>query len=84
MWNPSQGSAQACALLALQGCLQWDPAQRMTPSQALQHEWITRGAGRTPPPALSRLGSAHSGGLHRHPSNLSASSALPTHRVAAK
>jgi dual specificity tyrosine-phosphorylation-regulated kinase 2/3/4 len=25
----------------LEGCLEWDPAHRMTPEQALQHPWIT-------------------------------------------
>ncbi|MGH0119280.1 UNVERIFIED_CONTAM: hypothetical protein FKN15_026960 [Acipenser sinensis] len=24
----------------LRGCLMWDPAQRMTPDEAMQHEWI--------------------------------------------
>merc|ERR1719409_409985 len=27
----------------LQGCLQWDPRERFTPEDALQHEWILEG-----------------------------------------
>ena len=62
----------------LQGCLEWDPERRLTPDQALQHEWITRGASvRTPPGPLSRLSSAQGGLLYRHASNMSANSAVP-------
>lgn len=32
----------------LQGCLQWDPSDRLTPGQALEHEWIQEGC--MPPP----------------------------------
>ncbi len=67
------------SLWFLQGCLEWDPERRLTPDQALQHEWITRGASmRSPPGPLSRLSSAQGGGLlYRHASNMSANSAVP-------
>lgn len=64
----------------MQRCLEWDPVLRMTPDQALQHEWVARASGRTPPPA-SRLGTAAaaaaSGGLYRQASAFTANSAAP-------
>ncbi len=27
----------------LKGCFQWDPKKRMTPNEALSHEWILEG-----------------------------------------
>ena len=32
-----------CFCACLQRCLLWEPAQRMTPDQALQHPWILTG-----------------------------------------
>ena len=34
----------------LEGCLQWDAQLRLTPEQALRHEWILEGAAPPPPP----------------------------------
>lgn len=49
-------------------CLEWDPSQRMTPEEALQHEWILEGHhGRTR--AISRLPVSPSAG-HTHTSSL--------------
>jgi serine/threonine protein kinase len=39
-------------------CLCWDPAKRMTPQEALQHEWITQSRNNTPQPIPSFLSSA--------------------------
>jgi serine/threonine protein kinase len=62
-------------------CLEWDPAQRMTPEQALQHEWITtgqfsrsRGLSRSihitpsphPPSSSTATGLHHRHGSHSH------------------
>ena len=34
----------ALVLSFIQACLQWDPAMRATPEEALRHEWITEGS----------------------------------------
>lgn len=38
-------------LTFLESCLRWEPSQRMTPEEALQHQWITE----RPPPATQRV-----------------------------
>ena len=47
-------------------CLDWDPANRMTPLEALQHEWILEGL---PPRVLERHKKAYSG-TDNKPNNL--------------
>jgi dual specificity tyrosine-phosphorylation-regulated kinase 2/3/4 len=34
----------------LEGCLQWDPRERFSPEDAIQHEWILEGLQPAPPP----------------------------------
>eukprot|EP00908_Phaeocystis_cordata_P012370 Transcript_23352.p1 GENE.Transcript_23352~~Transcript_23352.p1 ORF type:complete len:319 (+),score=118.58 Transcript_23352:1116-2072(+) len=43
----------------LEGCLRWDVAERFTPEDALQHEWILEATTPTPP---ARGDSSHRGG----------------------
>lgn len=69
----------------LQRCLDWDPAARMTPSQALRHGWLRRRLPRAPAdgPTNSLSQGIHSSanssklppsGTSKHPSSLAASS----------
>ncbi|XP_075900352.1 dual specificity tyrosine-phosphorylation-regulated kinase 2 isoform X2 [Nelusetta ayraudi] len=37
----------------LRQCLEWDPALRMTPGQALRHPWLRRRLPKPPPPATA-------------------------------
>ncbi|XP_075471293.1 dual specificity tyrosine-phosphorylation-regulated kinase 3 isoform X1 [Ascaphus truei] len=45
-----KGCDDALFIDFLKGCLNWDPAARMTPSQALRHQWICK---RVPKPPIS-------------------------------
>jgi dual specificity tyrosine-phosphorylation-regulated kinase 2/3/4 len=62
----------------LQGCLRWDPRERLSPDAALAHEWICDGALPPPPPlpppgaapqSSSSSSSSHRGGTAPSASN---------------
>lgn len=40
-WDHTVQGADSGMIDLIQRCLQWDPASRITASQALQHPWIT-------------------------------------------
>jgi len=44
----------------LEGCLRWDPRERFTPGDAIQHEWILEGLQPVPPPQNSARSSRNS------------------------
>merc|ERR1719473_454356 len=44
----------------LQGCLKWDPRERFTPEDAIQHEWILEGLQPVAPPQNSARSSRSS------------------------
>ena len=58
-----RGCDDALFLDFLQRCLEWDPAQRMTPPQALRHGWLRRRLPRAPTdnPSNSLSQGAHGG-----------------------
>jgi len=56
-----RGSDDALFLDFLQRCLEWDPAARMTPPQALRHGWLRRRLPR-PPAAVEGSGNGFSQG----------------------
>ncbi len=44
-----------CMHVRMQACLKWDPQERLTPEEAMQHPWVqsTEPAGPAPIPALN-------------------------------
>jgi len=61
----------------LTGCLQWDPKERCTPENAIQHEWILEGLQGHHPPRSSRSSRAEGQSSRASQSNDKGASALP-------
>ncbi|XP_046841344.1 dual specificity tyrosine-phosphorylation-regulated kinase 2-like [Xenia sp. Carnegie-2017] len=61
----------------LKKCLEWEPSQRMTPSQALRHSWLRRRLPRAPDNSSNFKANPPASGDKKHPRLLSGSTKLP-------